>query len=291
MEESRPWHHLFGLSWTDFFRGTPVTVEPEKDLSHKRQLLDLAIVLPQGNAPRLRRLPDGFEELGRHNLVTFKSYQEAMTSWALNELVCHYVNYRKQVSPSMQNLLPENDFRRFAVCVRFPDNLAQQTELHPIQQGVYEVRHFADRLRVIVVHELPCQEHNAMLLLFSAKQDLIEYGARHYQPHSLETSTLLLNLIARYRQEGIPMPETLEEFAKRAKTELLKNMPPEERLEGLSPEERLEGLSSEERLRGLPPEERLRGLSPEERLRGLSPEEREVLARLLQGNANQPPPS
>jgi len=32
MSEQRPWHRLFALSWVDFFRGLPVTVEPEKDL-------------------------------------------------------------------------------------------------------------------------------------------------------------------------------------------------------------------------------------------------------------------
>jgi hypothetical protein len=60
----------------------------------------------------------GFEELAAHNLVSFKSYQEALDGWALLELLCHYVNYRKQVSPSMQDLLPEEDFRLFAVRVR-----------------------------------------------------------------------------------------------------------------------------------------------------------------------------
>jgi hypothetical protein len=37
MDEQRPWHRLFGLSWTDFFRGYPVTVDIEKDLSLKKQ--------------------------------------------------------------------------------------------------------------------------------------------------------------------------------------------------------------------------------------------------------------
>jgi hypothetical protein len=63
-----------------------------------------------------------------HNIVggvvTFKSHQEALDDWALAELVGHYVNYRKQCSPSLDELLPENDFRLFAVCARFPQNLA-----------------------------------------------------------------------------------------------------------------------------------------------------------------------
>src|SRR5262245_40373404 len=122
MEMQRPWHRLFGLSLVDFFRGTPVTVELEKDLSFKQQLLDV-VLIRKTSAALPCRLPDGFEELAPHNLVTFKSYQEALDGWALSELIGHYVNYRKQVSISMQELLPETDFRLFAVSVRFPQGL------------------------------------------------------------------------------------------------------------------------------------------------------------------------
>src|SRR6266446_10585475 len=153
MNEARPWHRLFGLSLVDFFRGTPVSVELEKDLSLKQQLLDV-VLLRKGAAPLLFRLPDGFEDLAAFNLVTFKSYQEALDGWALNELVAHYVNCRKQVSPSMQDLLPETDFRLFAVSVRFPQALTRQVNLAPLQPGVYEVRHFTGPTRVVVVHEL-----------------------------------------------------------------------------------------------------------------------------------------
>ena len=104
MSEPRPWHRLFALSLVDFFRGMPVSVEFEKDLSLKQQLLDV-VIIRKGAAPLTCRLPDGFEELAAHNLVTFKSYQESLDGWALNELVGHYVNYRKQASPSMQELL------------------------------------------------------------------------------------------------------------------------------------------------------------------------------------------
>jgi hypothetical protein len=88
MEELRPWHRLFGLSWQDFFRGAPVRVELEKDLSHRQQLLDLVIIHLQGG-PLPRRPPDGFEDLGRHNLVSFKSYPEALDGWTLCELLGH----------------------------------------------------------------------------------------------------------------------------------------------------------------------------------------------------------
>lgn len=265
MDAQRPWHRLFGLSWMDFFHNLPVTVEMEKDLSLQLQRLDLVILRKEpGVLPR--RLPDGFEDLATHNLITFKSYQEALDGWALTELLGHYVNYRKQVSPSWDELLPETDFRLFAVCIRFPQGLARQVPLTPIREGVYEVRHFTGTLRVIVVHELPQVEHNAMLHLFSARAEPLRYGATHYGPYSSETSSLLYQLFERYRLEGPLMPNALEELYRETVEEILKRMSPQERLKGLPPEERLKGLPPEERIEGLSVDELLAALSPEKRL-------------------------
>src|SRR5262245_20220093 len=193
MSEVRPLHRLFGLSWIDFFQGTPVAVETELDLSLRQQFLDL-VLIRKGPEPIPRPLPDGFEDLAAHNLVTFKSHQEALDGWALCELVGHYVNYRKQYSPALDRLLPEGDFRLLAVCVRFPHNLAQQVPLTSVREGVYEARVAHLSVRVVVVHQLPLEEHNAMLHLFSARPELLRYGGEHYRPHSEETSTLLLQL-------------------------------------------------------------------------------------------------
>ena len=101
------------------------------------EFLDL-VLLRKGLEPFPRPLPDGFEDLAAHNLITFKSHQEALDWWALCELIGHFVNYRKQYSPSLKNLLPETDFRLFAVCARFPDNLARQVPMTRLQEGVYE---------------------------------------------------------------------------------------------------------------------------------------------------------
>lgn len=246
MSEPRPWHRLFGLSLVDFFRGLPVSVEFEKDLSLKQQLLDV-VLIRKGAETLTCPLPDGFEGLVSHNLVTFKSFQEALDGWALNELVGHYVNYRKQVSPSMQELLPETEFRLIAVSVRFPQLLARHTTLTPVQPGVYEVRHFTGILRLVVIHELPRQEHNALLHLFSASGDLVKYGATHYQLRSEETSSLLLQLFRRYQLEATLMPDMLEEFARETIEELLREMPVERRLKGLSVDQLLAGMSPDTR--------------------------------------------
>ncbi len=186
-------------------------------------------------------MPDGFEDLAAHNLVSFKSFQEALDGWALNELIGHYVNYRKQVSPSMRDLLPESDFRLFGVSVRFPQGLARQTALAPVQPGVYEVRHFTGTIRLVVVHELPQQEHNALLHLFSERLDLLRYGAAHCPPRSAEASTLLLQLFERHLLEATLMPDSmdqLKQFAKETIEELLRGMSPDQLLAALSPETR-----------------------------------------------------
>lgn len=60
-----------------FFRGLPVTVELVKDLSLRRQLLDV-IILRKELLPLPCRLPEGFEDLAPHNLISFKSYQEPL---------------------------------------------------------------------------------------------------------------------------------------------------------------------------------------------------------------------
>jgi hypothetical protein len=295
MSEPKSWHRLFGLSLVDFFRGMPVSVELEKDLSLKQQLLDVVLIRKEAG-PLPCRLPDGFEELAAHNLVTFKSYQEALDGWAINELIGHYVNYRKQASPSMQDLLPEADFRLFAVSVRFPQGLARQTALAPVQPGVYEVRHFTGLLRLVVIHELPQQEHNALLHLFSARTDLLRYGSEHYQLRSEETSTLLLQLFQRYRLEVTLMPDSLDQlkqFAEETINELLEKMPLKERIKGVSADELLAALSpeiQEELAESMPAKERLKGLSMDELLAALSPESQEELAERLKNRGSRKGP-
>jgi len=214
-------------------------------------------------------------------------------------LVGHFVNYRKQASPSLDDLLPLEEFRLLAVCVRYPHHLAQQVALMPLRDGVYEVREMALRVRVIVVHQLPLQEHNAMLHLFGASEESLRYGRDHYRPHGRETSTLLFKLFRAYKEET-DMSDKLKEFVRQTIDEMvsclsveerLKGLSAQERLEGLPAEERLEGLPTEERLKGLPAEERLKGLSAEEILRGLSPETLEALARHLKSNGRSTKPN
>ena len=136
------------------------------------------------------------------------------------------------------------------------------------------VRGFGLSIRIIVLAELPKAEHNAMLHLFSAREELLRYGQEHYRPHSQETSSLLFQLFTAY-SEGPKMSDKLQEFVRETMDMMRAQM---------TIEERLKGLSAEERLKGLPAEERLKGLTADEVLRALSPETREAVARQLKAN-------
>jgi hypothetical protein len=242
------WHRLFGLLLTDFFTGSPFVVELETDLSRQQQRLDL-VVLRKRKGRFAGRLPDGLDDLAAHNLITFKSHREALDDWALKELTGHYVNYRKQLNPPDQPLLPEAEFRLYAVCARFPHNLAQEVPWEPLQEGVYRCRRGTDVIRVVVAGQLPRAEHNAPLHLFSASAEQVGYGAGHYRQRSQNTSTLLYQLFAEYQEEGITMPYTMEDFRRDF---IKEHYTPEERMEGLSPEEierYLKKLKAEQKLK------------------------------------------
>src|SRR5262249_24406546 len=111
-----------------------------------------------------------------------------------------------------------------------------------------------------VVSQLPQAEHNAMLHLFSAREELLRYGQEHYRPHSPETSSLLYQLFKVYSEEP-NMPDKLKEFARQTIDELLKT---------LSPHERLKGLGGEQ-IGKAPPPETLEALARQLKTNGPSP--------------------
>src|SRR5436853_475867 len=86
--------------------------------------------------------------------VEVKSHREALDDWAIRELIHHYVAYRKFVSASPSDLLPPERFRLYAVCARFPHNLAGQVPWQERQAAVYDCRWGLDTVRVIVAGQL-----------------------------------------------------------------------------------------------------------------------------------------
>ena len=240
------WHKLFGLMMQDFFIGTPCEVELERDLSMKSQFLDV-LILHKPDVELDRVLPDGLEgHLVERNLITFKSHHQAMNKLALDELLGHYVNYRKQVSPSFDDLLPEDGFRLFGVSARKPEGLDKLKPLTVVQQGVYEVEWGLTTMRLIVAGELPRTEPNALLHLFSASTPLLQYGRQNCRIQSPETSTLVMELFEDYVVEGLTMPVNREEFIRQAKRRAVREATVEERLEGLDATQIADGLPPDE---------------------------------------------
>lgn len=242
----RDWHRLFGLLLADFFTGSPFMVEVERDLSQQQQFLDVVIVR-RGPGRMAGRLPDGLDDLTEHNLITFKSHHEALDGWAMKELVGHYVAYRKLVSSSPSELLPEDQFHLYAVCARHPDNLSGQVPWQKRQPGVYDCGWGTDQVRVIVAGQLPREEQNAPLHLFSASAELVGYGSETYRKRSEDTSLLLGQLFQGFEgEEGFSMSFTMEDFKRQYIEEHFAELTPKERrkiLDALPPKERLEGLT------------------------------------------------
>jgi hypothetical protein len=187
MQEQIPWHRLLGIMLTDFFDGSAFHVEAERDLSFKAQLLDILIVRKdaEGVVPPL---PDGLRDsLAAHNLISFKSFRDTLGDWTLKELTGHYVNYRKQVSPSMNDLLPEAEFRLFALSAHYPLGLEAEVPLTKTQEGVYDCRRGTDLIRIVVLNQLPLAPHNSPLHLFSGQEERIGSRCRTI-PHGPTTS-------------------------------------------------------------------------------------------------------
>ena len=252
------WHRLFGLALEDYFTGTRYAVEMEKDVARKRQVLDVVIVRGTGEA--LADPCDGLEDLKPHNLLTYKSGQQSLDAWAIEELIGHYVNYRKAFAPREA----ATRFGLYAVTTRRPRTLAEQVALEPVKPGVYRLPMLGRTITLIVLREVEPCPRNALWEIFSFEAAKVAAGADAYRWRQDDHFPILEEIYRRYREAGIPMSYTFQDFRRDLARETLPELTPEERL------------------RGLPPEERLRGLPPEERLLGLSDEDADRLKELLE---------
>lgn len=246
------WHRLFGIGLIDLFANTHYEVELEKDLSIQQQFLDVVIIEKVNTGELPHDLPDGLDNLAQHNLLTYKSFRESLTSWALDELVGHYVNYRKQIS---ETLLPVEQFQLYAVSTRFPQHLAKETVLTKIKKGVYETQWGSHTVRVLVLSKFPETPNNTFWQLYSANPRKIGTAKLNYQ-HKLDKMNSFVNrLFEFYKMEGVIMAYTVDDYVKDYVKDHLNDLSLNERLAGLSTEERLIGLSTQDVLKNIPPEE------------------------------------
>ena len=265
------WHRLFGLMLMDYLSNRGFRVELEKDLSQKRQLLDVVVVEQENGAPDISDICDGFDNLSRHNLLTYKSMRQSLNAWSLEELIGHYVNYRKVIGKSRTKA---DDIRLYAVCTRRPNAVLSLPGVMEARTGVYDLRVLSRDIRILVLSETPQAQRNAILSFFSFDPNKVKFAMDHYHWQQDDGSTVINQLLEQYSIEGIAMSYTMEQFRKEYIKAHLRELDPDEVLSMFDPEDRLKGLNPEARLKGLDPEDRLKGLDPEARLKGLDPEAR-----------------
>ncbi|WP_353570423.1 hypothetical protein [Candidatus Albibeggiatoa sp. nov. BB20] len=195
------WHRTFGLTLTDFFLDSEYEVVLEKELTAKKQFLDVVIIKRAEGKP-LIEFPEGLEELAQHNLLTYKSIHEPLNEWAIDKLIGHYVNYRKQESISLNNLLPTNNVKLYAVCTRFPSSLQKQgLQLIKQQAGVFNLIYGSHQIKVLVLGQMPQKYSNAIWQLFSGKSEGFVYGGKNYNWHSERDRAILNQLYEFYKQK------------------------------------------------------------------------------------------
>jgi hypothetical protein len=208
----------------------------------------------------------------------YKSLHQALDHWAIEEVIGHYVSYRKIVSPSEDDLLPASDFQVYAVSTRYPQNLLGSKkkwgkEIEEIQAGVYKVStRLICPVIILVLNQMPQDENNALWQLFSGKAEGFEFGHVHYQWHDPNAKSLLNQLYKLYLKGGVVMPYTWDDYYRDYARPFIESLPIEEKLRGVSPKEILRGLPHEEILKEIPHEEILKEIPDEERLEGIPPE-------------------
>lgn len=241
------WHRLFGLTLSDYFTGTRYRVDMEVDVARKRQLLDVLII--RGEGPLPPEPCDGLERLCRYNLLTYKSGHESLTPWSIEELIGHYVNYRKAFAMGSS----PQDFGLYAVSTRRPRDLLRRTNATKRRPGVYALEILSREITLILPREVEPGPRNALWELFSFEAARVVQGAQDYRWRQPDHVSVLNEIYHHYQALGIAMPYTFEDFRRDVAREVLPELSAEERLRGLPPEERLRGLDEEDlaRLRKL----------------------------------------
>ncbi|KOR31887.1 hypothetical protein TI05_10770 [Achromatium sp. WMS3] len=132
-------------------------VHLEEDTSHVAQLLDGLILKrnPQQQLPANIELPDGLTLDAEINMLTYKSPCESLNQWTIQELIGHYVGYRKMLKAQHPNHTwkDANQFALYAVTTMFPQELVKQVGTAwqlTDKSGVYKLLSLGLEITVIV---------------------------------------------------------------------------------------------------------------------------------------------
>ncbi len=211
------WHRLWGLMMLPLFEKLDCETVVEMDLSAKVQRLDMVTVTADPENIPYHRLEadyyEGFENLNRHNLISFKSFREVFGMSAVEELYGHFTNYRK-----MKNI-PENEkntVNLYAVTHHFPRELFSRFEGKNLIDRAGE-RIYTFNLLTPVRFVITRGSCHPIMGLFSDDAEQILGSRRRLENDRWlirEVSSYLGRLYEHYSLEGIRMPYTQEMFIK-----------------------------------------------------------------------------
>ncbi|KOR33001.1 hypothetical protein TI05_03675, partial [Achromatium sp. WMS3] len=165
-------------------------VRLEEETSYSTQLLDGLILkrLPQQSLPKDVILPDGLTLDAEISLLTYKSPLESLNLWTIQELIGHYVGYRKILAAQHPKYtLPDaKQFALYAITTIQPQELIKQvgpTAWQPTtKSGVYQLCGFGLEITVIVINEITTAPHNRPWNLLSSQQTTIDYALNQDVP-------------------------------------------------------------------------------------------------------------
>ena len=239
------WHRLFGLLLMDYLTHRGFRVELEKDLSLKRQFLDVLVVEREDESPDLSGICDGFDNLSAHNLISYKSHRQSLNAWAVEELIGHYVNYRKILGKKAK----PDDVRLYAVSTRNPAKLLSLAPAREASPGVLDISVLSRAIRILVLSRLPLEQRNAVIAFFSFDAEKVRFALNNYQWRQDDASTVINQLLEKYALEGIAMPYTMEQFRKEFIKAHLHELDPDEILAHFDPDKILARFDPENRLK------------------------------------------
>jgi hypothetical protein len=269
-KDRKQWHHLLGVAIADLYTGTSYKVEIEKELSLKKQQLDILLIEQKDDKLILpSETPDGLENLNKHNLITFKSHQESLDHWAVQELISHYVTYRKILSTKNKNVSIA-DFNLYAISTKFPQKLFSTLKPKQLKQGVYSQEILNKIITFIILSEIPNKSKDYIWNLFSNNTSKIVKGLtilqqkhprissmlgiifnQHYNLGELKMSYTIDDLTKEFVQENIHVLDTEQVLSKYSADEVLSKYSADEVLSKYSADEVLSKYSADEKLSGL----------------------------------------
>ena len=140
---------------------------------------------------------DGFDNLSTHNLISYKSQRESLNAWAVQELIGHYVNYRKILGKNAKM----NAVRLYAVSTRNPAKLLSIVPAREQSPGVLDITVLSLTIRILVLSRLPLEQRNAVMAFFSFDADKVRFALDHYQWRQDDCSTVINQLLEKYALE------------------------------------------------------------------------------------------